>query len=150
MIKMVEETVGNCMVIVGSANAPQSMRQFFTYSQRRAFIKHRYAIRVAPLPDFEENDDWFQALTDIIALTGNKIEETTFYAGCEEDVSILSSYTSNFVIVNRFEDTKLKISATEVRDALIMSKSLDGLLHPAVIDKVKNQFRINWQQFKLK
>ena len=142
----------NCMIIIGSANTQQSLRHFFSYGERRSFILEHYPeARIAALPDFpNNNDDWFQAISDLITLKGHNVEDAWFYAGCQEDVLILREYTNNFVYCNRFDGTTPIISATQVRDALIHNRSLRSLMNQNVGDRVKTIFNKRWKEFQNK
>jgi len=50
--------------------------------------------------------------------------------------------------LNRFDGTTPKVSATEVRDALIKGRPLEGLIEPALISDLENRFIEKWEQFK--
>lgn len=139
------------LILIGSANTPQSLRHFFSYKERKDMIRLIYPnIDIAPLPDFpNKNDEWFDCILDLIILKGD-YTDVQFYAGCKEDVIILEQYTKNIVYVNRFDGTTPVVSATQVRDALIHNRDLDGLMHSNVIHTVKHVFDKRWKEFQNK
>ena len=52
-------------------------------------------------------------------------------------------------MINRFDgESSPVISATQVRDALISGRSLEGLVHPKIMDDVQRLFKIKWEQFR--
>src|SRR5689334_4699388 len=111
--------IDDTMVVIGSSNTAPSMRHFFSYSDRRAFVKALYPdIRVVGLPDYPNDDEWLLALDDIVASTGRAAEDARFFGGCDEDVRFFTNAGRSVTILNRFDGTTPKISATEVRDCL--------------------------------
>jgi nicotinic acid mononucleotide adenylyltransferase len=148
--KMVEDCgAGNCLVVIGSDNSPMSLRHFFSYEERRGFLKAIFPeVRVVGLADFPTDGEWLTALDDLIRLAGSSSEDAVFYGGCEEDVAYFVGYGRKVSILNRFDGTTPKVSATEVRDALIHGRSLDGLLNPQLAEAVAKTFRHKWEIFK--
>ncbi|MEI6378545.1 MAG: hypothetical protein WCO55_02715 [Candidatus Falkowbacteria bacterium] len=145
MIK--EFGVKNSLVLIGSANAPISLRHFFSYEERRSFIKTIFPeLKVVSLPDFGNDQEWLLALDDIIRLSG--ATQTIFFGGCKEDVSTLIDGGKECRIFNRFDGTTPKISATEIRDCLIYGRSLDGLVNPQIADTIQKLFAQKWERFK--
>lgn len=85
--KMIKECGENSLVIVGSSNAPISLRHFFSYEERRGFVKKLFPeVAVAGLPDYPTDGEWLTALDDIIAIAKVNPREAVFYGGCEEDI----------------------------------------------------------------
>jgi len=148
--KMTEKYGGLSHVLVGSANAPQSLRNFFTYSQRTHYISKLHRVKVAPLPDFPSNHEWFKAILDIVAFTGFTKDQVEFFTGCIEDVEVLKQFTNNIVVVNRFDGTTPVISATQVRDALMHERSVEEFLDPRIASQVEIDFKRNLDEFKKK
>ena len=137
----------NSLIIIGSANAPFSLRHFFSYEERRAFIKTLFPnIKVISLPDFGNDREWLLALDDIISL--GSATQTVFFGGCEEDVSTLIDGGKTCHIFNRFDGTTPKISATEIRDALIYGRPLEGLVNPRIAADIQKLFSQKWERFK--
>jgi phosphopantetheine adenylyltransferase len=141
--------VENCMLVVGSCNAGFSLRHFFSYQERRGFIKKAFPeMKVVGLPDYPTDEEWLVALDDLISTTGVNPAEVVFFGGCEEDILFFFEVGRNCQIINRFDGTTPKISATEVRDCLIYGRSLDGMVDPVVADEVQSLFRQKWERFK--
>lgn len=137
------------IVFVGSANAPWSLPLFFDYSERVAFLRTLYPdIRILPLPDFETNTLWLDAISDMLRTIGFDPDDTVFFGGCEEDVVVLSQEGGfRTHLLNRFDGTTPVVSATEIRDSLIHGRPLDGLLDPRIHDIVKATWNEKWPQF---
>lgn len=138
----------NSTVVIGSSNAPTSMRHFFSYSERRGLIKQLYPdIRVIGLPDFENDDDWLLAMDDLVSGVDGQ-HEPLFFGGSEEDVRFFTAAGRAVKILNRFDGTTPKVSASEVRDSLLHKRPLDGLLNPAISEFVVGLFWERWEEFK--
>lgn len=139
----------NCLIGIGSANHPISIRHFFSYEQRRGFILNIFPeLKVFGLPDFPTDDEWMIALDDIVRLSGVEPSSVTFFGGCQEEVDFFYRSGRKVEIMNRFDGSTPKISATEVRDALIGGRTLDGLLNPNIAHSVHDVFRTQWEMFK--
>lgn len=151
VIKGMIDTFGveNCLIILGSSNAPISFRHIFSYEDRRRFIKEVFGdIAIVGLPDYSTNEEWLLALDDILALRNVDKGEVVFFGGCEEDVYFFLENRRECKLFNRFDGQTPKISATEVRDALIRERSLDGLLNPKIRESVILSFTIRWEKLK--
>lgn len=139
----------NCLIVLGSSNASMSFRHLFSYEDRRSFLKKIFeGIQIVGLPDYPTNNEWLLALDDILALNKVSSKKATFFGGCEEDIHFFLEAQRKCELLNRFDGTTPKVSATEVRDALIQGRSLEGLLNPVVTEEVKNSFNINWDRFR--
>ena len=141
--------------VLGSSNAQFSLRNYFSYCERRGFFKNIFPeIPVVWIPDYASDKEWLTALDDLLMShfwlksTEEVKEKITFVWWCEEDVSFFIEDCRNVKIINRFDWTTPKISATEVRDALIQSRSLEWLVNPKIIDEVKTLFHKKWENFK--
>jgi nicotinic acid mononucleotide adenylyltransferase len=141
--------VEKSLVLIGSSNTPMSLRHFFSYKDRSAFLAQLFPnVRVMGLPDFPGDDDqWTLALDHMLAGAGMEPTKVTFFGGCDEDLRFFADNRLT-VEVNRFDGSSPKISATEVRDALIHERPLEGLLNPAIIKPVEELFRERWERFK--
>ena len=151
VIKKMREDCGekNCMVIIGSDNSPISLRHFFCYEERREFLRAIFQdIKVVGLADFQTDSEWLVALDDLIRLTGADPDQVVFYGGCEEDVTYYASLGRKVSILNRFDGSTPKVSATEVRDALIHGRSLKGLISKKLVEGIKKTFSNKWEIFK--
>jgi hypothetical protein len=145
------ETYGadKCLLVIGSSSAPFSLRHFFSYNERRQFIKKLYpTLRVVGLADFGNDAEWLSALDDLIIAAGMDPAKTAFMGGCEEDVAFFIDDGRKCHIVNRFDGSSVKISATEVRDCLIYDRPLDNFVHPHLIADIKTLFKEKWEKFK--
>jgi nicotinamide mononucleotide adenylyltransferase len=147
---MINEFGDNCLLIVGSANAPFSLRNFFSYQERRNFIKKIFPeIKVVGLPDYpNDNPQWLIALDDLLVAVFKRKEKIIFFAGCEEDVYLLVETGRSVRILNRFDGSGPKISATEIRDCLIHNRPLEGLVNSAIATEIQKIFRRKWEKFK--
>jgi bifunctional NMN adenylyltransferase/nudix hydrolase len=139
----------NTLVIIGSSNTPQSLRHFFSYEERKFFIQKLFPdVRLVGLPDYNNDAAWISALEDILKLAGMDIKDTVFFGGSKEDTRFFEEAVYKVHIVNRFEGAQARISATEVRDALMLSKPLDGLVHEDIHSDLREIFAKNWEKFK--
>lgn len=154
--KIIEDMLKEChehsLIVVGSSNAPLTLRNFFSYRERKEFIGKvlgpKNNIKIVGLPDYSTDDEWIGALDDIIRLCAVHPRDVVFYGGCEEEIQFLLDRQRNCKIVNRFDGTTPKISATEVRDALIHDRPLGNLLNPVIAQDVKNLFAQKWDRFR--
>lgn len=151
-IKVIEEMIknygfDNSILVIGSSNTPQSLRHFFSYNERRNFIKKLFPeLRIVGLPDYQNDQEWLRALDDILEIAGIDPKNVTFFGGCLEDLRFFDEDGRDCTILNRFEMGK--ISATEVRDALIHKRDLDGLVHKNIIPELGELFKEKWENFK--
>ncbi len=135
------------LILIGSCAHPVSIRHLFKFRDRSLFVKELFpTARIAPLPDFESDEDWFHALEEIMRLVGLEPSETVFIGGCEEDVNFYHGQGFKVEIINRFDGTTKNVSGSEIRDCLIHGRSLDGLLDPKIIPLVEERFRIRWAE----
>lgn len=146
---------GEFLQILWSANASFSLRHFFTYAERREFFKKVYPnIPVVWIPDFKTDEEWLVALDDLLmshfwlSSREDVKQKVTFLWWCEEDVWFFVDDWRKVNIVNRFDWSTPKISATEVRDALIHSRDLEQLLNNKLVDDVRNLFNAKWELFR--
>lgn len=139
----------NTLVIIGSSNTPQSLRHFFSYEERRSLIKKIFPdIRLVGLPDYADDKTWLYALNDILKLANIDVNNTIFFGGSNEDIRFFNDAGYNVEIVNRFEGPNARISATEVRDALMLGKPLLGLVHSEIQSDLEELFKKKWENFK--
>lgn len=142
----------NVLIVVGSSNAAFSLRNFFSYKERKEFIKLVFPEikSIVGLPDYHNDEIWLSAFDDILALGGIDPGRTTFFGGCKEDIRFFLEDGRNCEIVNRFAKKEDTISATEVRDHLIQGrkKALKEALNPLVYEAVVSTFQTKWEMFK--
>jgi len=139
------------LILVGSCNHLVSFRHLFTYQDRCEFIRRVYPdVRLVGLPDFEENGDWFRQLDDTLALAHIDPAHATFVGGCQEDISFFIDSGRSVQIFNRFSGATPKVSATEVRDALIEHRAFDHLVDAQIVDLVQQRFGLRWATLRKK
>jgi FAD synthase len=142
------------LILIGSCNHPISIRHLFNYKDRTEFIRLVYPqARIVGLPDFEGDDStWFQALDDIISVSGADPKNTVFIGGSREDVEFYYENGRNVHIINRYDGPTVKVSGSEIRDALIGKRtaSLRKVLDPRLIKPVSERFEIRWNEVRQK
>ena len=139
----------HCLAIIGSSNANISFRHLFNYEDRRNFLKTSFEnLAVVGLPDYQTDREWLVALDDILMLSGVDPKQATFFGGCDEDVRFFIDAGRSCKIINRFDGSTPKISATEVRDALVHDRPLNDLLNPQIVSIVREIFAERWDQLK--
>lgn len=152
VISTMQNMCEDSLVIVGSANAPWSLPVFFNYAERATFIQMVFpGCKIAPLPDFPgDNDTWLRAIKDILNTAGFPLHDTVFFGGADEDVIELTDGGTKIHFVNRFDGTTPIISATQVRDALIHNRPLDGLIDPIIQALLLQIWSVKWPLFQRK
>ncbi len=149
--KLLEAYGERHLILVGSCNHGISFRHLFTYNDRCEFIRTVYPqARVTGLPDFDDDEEWFSLLDDTLALHHVSPDDTTFIGGCHEDIEFFIDRGRNVEIINRFDGTSPRISATEVRDALIEHRTIEGLVDPRIIEIVRQRFDVRWAALRKK
>lgn len=142
----------NCLLVVGSSSAPFSLRNFFSYEERRGFILKLFPdIRLVGLPDYSTDSEWLKALDDVTTASGLTPDDITYFGGCEEDIRFFLDKGRGYFLLDRFNSGGTvvpKLSATEVRDALIHDKSLEGMVDRRIVEDVKKLFKEKWERFK--
>ncbi len=148
--KMINE-VGpeNCLIVIGSSNAPFSLRHFFSYRERRDMVKKLFPkTKIVGLPDFNNDSDWLLALDDLIVAAGLDPKKAIYYGGCKEDILYFFKDKRKCEIINRFDGSTPKISATEIRDNLIYNRPIDQFIDPKIVPMVTELFKKKWELFK--
>lgn len=151
---VVEKMIDECgdarsLLVIGSANAGCSLRHFFSYEERRFLLRLLFpSLKIVGLPDYATDAEWLLALDDLLHAANVSPDEVVFYGGCEEDIEFFRAANRQIAILNRFDGSTPKISATEVRDALIHDRPLAGLLNPTLHQPVRELFATKWEQFK--
>lgn len=147
--EMIARCGNRSLVVLGSCNAPMSMRHFFSYGERRAFIKALFPeVRVVGMPDYGDDADWMTALDDLLALTGVDPSEMIFFSGSEQDAEYFLAANKHVEILDRHSGTLAKVSATQVRDMLIAGGDLSQYINPAIADEVASLFAAKWEAFR--
>lgn len=142
------------LLILWSSTANFSLRNFFNYEERRGFVKKIFPDQgVVGLSDYSTDREWLLALDDMISnifkISHEDIKKKVVFAWwCHEDIDFFLQDWRQIEIVNRFDWSTPKISATEVRDALIYDRNLDWLLNPIIASDIKDLFKTKWEKFK--
>lgn len=151
------------LVVIGSSNVPMSMRNFFSYEERRNFIKMIYKVppgstvreqSIIGLPDYEDDKKWLLALDDLVCAVMNCThefaqQEVVFFGGSAEDLRFFIDDGRKVHIVNRFDGVKSpKISASEIRDDLLYGRTIKGKVNDLIIPEITSTFNKNWELFK--
>ena len=148
--KMIDDCgVENCLLLIGSSNAPLSWRVLFPYYKRRAWIKRLFKdLKVIGIPDtIDANDsEWFDMLDDYISAVFPDADNSniTFYGGSRDDVSWFYTHGKRHVeIVNR---ETYPISATKVRQMLLNGMSIDEVVDKRIVKEVVEAFNSNLEK----
>jgi len=149
VISQMIEKCESTLVVVGSSNHDTSLRHFFSYEERRRFLKELFSeLRIVGLGDYQTDEEWFVALDDLIQLANPTGLSVVFFGGCREDTLYYEAAGREVAIVNRFSGVTPKVSATEVRDALISQRELAGLVDERLAPLITETFKRRWEQFK--
>ena len=142
----------NCLVVIGSSNTKTSLRHFFSYEERRNFIRTLFPeVRIVGIPDFERDEEWLLALDDIIDTAHIELEKTTFYGGSDKDIDFFINKGRNIKIIDRYSQSiSNNISATMVREAIINNHSVDEFLNEKIKHDVINIFKKKWREINQK
>ena len=141
--KMIDDCgVNNCLMLIGSSNTPLSWRVLFPYMRRRNWVERIFKqLKVIGIPDCVNNDtEWFMMLDDYITsvFPEARKEDIIFYGGKQEDVIFFYSHENRSVeIVNRYE---LPISASQVREMLLLNLDISTVVDPRIAKEVKEVF----------
>ncbi len=142
--------VEQCIMFLGSSNRQLSFKYMFSLRERHALVQTLYPdLRVLGLPDFHDDELWLFNLDQQLDVFGASLESVTFYGGCHEDIEWFIVRDLRTKIINRFDghDSPV-ISATQVRDALLERRALDGLVDPQIHRKVRTLFDIAMDRLK--
>lgn len=144
----------NSLVLVGSSDHAISYRHLFALEDRLAMLRALFPdLNVAGIPDQESDRSWLADLWTLIGCWRHGREEekqriVTFHGGCEEDILFFVSAGYSVNILNRFDGTGPKVSATEVRDALVHGRDVAGLVPDAIAALVCERFARRWEELK--
>ena len=134
------------IIMVGSANKPISFRNIFSFQERVSFLRKIIPsqCQIVGLPDFPTNEEWLFNLDNLLIFGGIDPKNVTFYGGCEEDMQVLIKAGKTIKTVNRFDGTTPKISATELRDALLHDRYFHEMVNAEIAGDVRAAFQKNW------
>jgi len=137
------------LVVIGSSNAPATMRNIFNYSDRRHFLKTIFPkLRVVGLPDYNHVPRWLEALDDVLLLAGINPEEAVYYGGCAEDIAYFIENKREVKILDRHAGKYVKMSATLVRGLLAEGRPSKAkkYLNPLVRNEVERRFKERYHE----
>lgn len=145
---MLERYGENSLLLVGSCNTPISLRHIFTFEDRLEFIQVCYPkLTVMGIPDFPGmNGAWLKYLDMLLAFGKVKEGDVLFFGGSTEDISFFIDAGRNVEIMNRFDGTTPFVSASQVRDALMKERSVDGLIDDRIRDLVVERYAQRLEQ----
>lgn len=133
----------DCLLLIGSCNSPLSWRVLFTYSERKKWIETVHpALKVMGIPDVPESDDvWFDLVTSAVRCVFPNTPDTDveYLGGSYEDVKALHDRGAR---VKVFDRTNIPVSASAVRQLLLMNLSTDKIID----SKVESQIRLVFQE----
>lgn len=139
------------LLLLGSCNHEISMRHIFSYKDRVTFIRHLYpSCRLVGLPDYPTDEEWFLHIDEFLKALKVDPQSVTFLGGCEEEMDFFIKNGRYTNIFNRFNGTSPKVSATEVRDALISGRSIKGLVDNRLTQLIHETFRKRWEELRKK
>jgi cytidyltransferase-like protein len=131
-------TSDRSLIVIGSANATLSLRNLFTYKERRNFIQTLYPkAKIAPLADQMADEDWFSSLLDLVHIAFPFHHNINLYCGDLKDVIDFDHKDKVTIhIIDRYKEQVY--SATEVRTRIMMAekRELTGLLDERILDSV--------------
>ncbi len=143
------------LIMVGSSNNLTAERTPYTFEQRVAMIRKRWAdVKIIGLPDQlkgtrvpDINGADFAAWIDSIKELEERFRANfKFYGGSEVDTYFLQPYFDTEVIVDR-ESEGAGISATKMREALLSSdfEALRQSMHPDILTMAREFLRQNFR-----
>jgi len=132
------------LAILGSTNVPLGPRHFFTFEERLRFFKTVFPeVRVTGLHDLNDDGEWLVLLDEFLKEHVIDPDKAIFYGGCAEDLTLYATLgKKKTYVVDRFEDGRPVISATEIRKLLSEQKydELDGLMDERIKEDVIKVF----------
>jgi bifunctional NMN adenylyltransferase/nudix hydrolase len=126
VLRQAYDAAKSVLVLIGSADAPRSIRNPFTYEERAAMIQHSLstldvnslAYTIRPLPDILYSDDlWIEEIQRIVGSFGLADEHITL-VGHSKDAT--SYYLKKFPNWDTVDVTGFAtLSSTEIRDVYL-------------------------------
>ena len=125
----------DCLLILGSANAPLSEKNMFKYYQRREWINELYPeLKIVAVPDFDNDYDWAQNVENIVNATFCQSYNRVFLGGSEHDLWYCDLRNWNKLIISR---SIIPISGTEIRKMLLNNEDISNHVHFSLSTKIK-------------
>jgi bifunctional NMN adenylyltransferase/nudix hydrolase len=134
----------NSLIVVGSADSPLTIRNVFSYTERRDFVRAIYpTIKVVGLPDVpSSNLEWKSLLEDMVDSIFTGRHETFIYGGSKNDIWYYKFFPAWKAMINYRRD--FPQSATMIRERLINNQSIEGLVPPKIERDIKDIFKDKW------
>ena len=132
---MIAETKKNCLLVLGSANTPcDTDRHLFSLQERSLIVSSLYPeLPLVWIPDFGHIPSRLFALDQIVRLKFQwPQQDIVYYGWSDSDTKRFSDYWNLVRIIDRVSGLSPVVSATEVRSALRIWTSLDGLVDERV------------------
>ncbi len=138
------------LLFLGSSNRVLSFKYMFSFKERHDLAKRLFPeLQILGLPDFGNDEEWLFNLDTQLKALGSSLESVTFYGGCHEDIVWFTERGLQTNITNRFSGEESPvISATQVRDALLEKRSLEGLVDPLLHEPVRELFEVAMGRLK--
>lgn len=131
----------NCLLILGSSTSSFSQRHFFSFGERKNFVKKIFPeLEIFGLPDFPTDEQWLFELDKLLLGKNFDPKDTVFFGGCEQDLVWFLETERQCQILNRFDGTTPIVSATQIRHLLASNEPVDHFLNPLIVNEVKNLF----------
>ena len=132
--------ISNCLVFIGSCNSPISWRVLFTYADRRRWLRKLYpSLKVIGMPDVPGNDSiWLQMIDDYIECVFGPHQDITFFGGSTEDILFFHNNHRKVKIHDREINP---VSATSVRQLLLLDDPIVKFVDPRISNEVRDVFR---------
>lgn len=131
----------NSLLILGSSNAPFSLRNFFSAAERKKFIQIVFPdLAITGLSDFPTDAQWLTELDKLLLARKFDPAKTVFFGGCNADLAFFLDAGRKCQILNRFDGTTPTVSATQVRELLSNDKSIKNFLNPLIASEVQEIF----------
>jgi len=145
VIDVMEEVCGhqNCLSLLGSSNAPVTIRNIFNNKERRMFFEKVHPnIELIDLPDYYDGNEWLHHLDMLIEESSlNKNNDNIFFGGCEQDVDFFLHANRDVRIINRFNGTTPRVSGTQIRDCLLTGRPIDQYVNPLIVQDIIDSFK---------
>lgn len=136
-------TLQHSLLFIGSANATLSLRNLFSYRERKEFIQTIYPeLKIIPLADQDSDEDWFESLIDMVEVAFPFFYQIHLYCGDLVDIANFPHDDKITIqIVDRYKEQVY--SATEVRESIMNDnmKALRNLVDHRIVFNVYSRGR---------
>ena len=162
LIKETLKTFDKLIILVGSSNLSISLKNPFSYEERKDFISIAFSkeiqegkIKIAPIKDFYSDADWISHVqTTIESLVHPRNKNNICIVGYSKDESAYYLKLFKEYGFMEIEPRNSKISSTDIRLDMysISLKNPDYNILPfsinqALVDKVNSVFKSHWKNY---